>query len=50
MPRYGFKVLTGFRDGDQAYGRPVGVSTGKDDALLVADDGGDRVWRVAPAH
>jgi glucose/arabinose dehydrogenase len=39
-------VLTGFRDGDQAYGRPVGVAIAKDGALLVADDVGNTVWRV----
>ncbi len=43
-------VLTGFRskDGD-AYGRPVGVAVDKAGALLVADDVGNVVWRVAPA-
>ena len=41
-------VLTGFLspDGD-AYGRPVGVAIGGDGALLVADDVGNTVWRVA---
>jgi glucose/arabinose dehydrogenase len=40
--------LTGFLsdDGD-AYGRPVGVAVGKDGALLVADDVGNTIWRVA---
>jgi glucose/arabinose dehydrogenase len=45
--------LTGFlkSDGsDTAYGRPVGVAVAKDGALLVADDVGNIVWRVAPAH
>jgi glucose/arabinose dehydrogenase len=43
-------VLTGFVDdkGD-AYGRPVGVVVDGKGALLVADDVGNRVWRVAPA-
>jgi glucose/arabinose dehydrogenase len=43
-------VLTGFVDdkGD-AYGRPVGVVVDGRGALLVADDVGNRVWRVAPA-
>lgn len=43
------EVLTGFvtADGD-ARGRPVGVVTGGDGALLVADDVGNAVWRVAP--
>jgi glucose/arabinose dehydrogenase len=43
-------VLTGFlgRDG-KANGRPVGVAFANDGALLVADDVGDRVWRVTAA-
>lgn len=42
-------VLTGFLsdDGD-AYGRPVGVTSDKTGALLVADDVGNAVWRVTP--
>ncbi len=39
-------VLTGFRVGDKAYGRPVGVAIGADGALLVADDVGGKVWRA----
>jgi len=44
-------VLTGFlnEDGD-AQGRPVGVAIDKSGALLVADDVGDKVWRVTPAN
>ena len=42
-------VLTGFRVGDVAYGRPVGVQIGKDGSLLVADDVGGKVWRVSGA-
>jgi len=40
-------VLGGFlsADGD-AFGRPVGVALDKQGALLVADDVGNRVWRV----
>jgi glucose/arabinose dehydrogenase len=40
--------LTGFlsRKGD-AYGRPAGVATDTTGALLVADDAGDKIWRVA---
>jgi glucose/arabinose dehydrogenase len=40
-------VLSGFlsADGD-AFGRPVGVALDKQGALLVADDVGNRVWRV----
>ena len=42
-------VLTGFvsKDGE-ALGRPVGVEMDKKGALLVADDVGNVVWRVAP--
>jgi glucose/arabinose dehydrogenase len=43
-------VLTGFLTGDgDARGRPVGVAIAKDGALLVADDVGNAVWRVAPS-
>jgi glucose/arabinose dehydrogenase len=43
-------VLTGFLspEGD-ALGRPVGVALDKEGALLVADDVGDRIWRVMAA-
>lgn len=42
-------VLTGFISVDnEAYGRPVGVAIDGHGALLVADDVGDTVWRVAP--
>ncbi len=42
-------VLTGFLspEGD-AWGRPVGVAFDRLGALLVADDVGNAVWRVAP--
>jgi glucose/arabinose dehydrogenase len=42
--------LTGFLvggDSDKAYGRPVGVVTMPDGALLVTDDAGNKVWRVS---
>ena len=42
--------LTGFLAGngrDDGYGRPVGVAVLPDGALLVADDAGGKVWRVA---
>ncbi|HEX4684090.1 MAG TPA: sorbosone dehydrogenase family protein [Gemmatimonadaceae bacterium] len=39
-------VLTGFIDGDDARGRPVGVTIDRRGALLVADDVGNAVWRV----
>ena len=44
-------VLTGFIDAEKelAYGRPVGVAIGKDGSLLVADDVGNAIWRVASA-
>jgi glucose/arabinose dehydrogenase len=43
-------VLTGFLSPDgEAYGRPVGVAIDAKGALLVADDVGNVVWRVAPA-
>ena len=44
-------VLTGFvnKDGD-AYGRPVGVEMDRKGALLIADDVGNVVWRVAPSE
>ncbi|WP_374577868.1 sorbosone dehydrogenase family protein [Phenylobacterium sp.] len=43
--------LTGFLDAKgQARGRPVGVAVDKAGALLVADDVGKAVWRVAPAQ
>jgi glucose/arabinose dehydrogenase len=40
-------VLTGFRVGDVALGRPVGVIIARDGSLLVADDVGGKVWRVS---
>ena len=39
-------VLTGFRVNGKYYGRPVGVVIAADGSLLVADDVGNRVWRV----
>lgn len=42
--------LGGFLDKDgKARGRPVGVAVDKQGALLVADDVGNVIWRVAPA-
>jgi glucose/arabinose dehydrogenase len=41
-------VLTGFlSDGGDARGRPVGVEIARDGSLLVADDVGNKVWRVS---
>jgi glucose/arabinose dehydrogenase len=39
--------LTGFVTADgQVWGRPVGVTVGKDGSLYVTDDGSRSVWRV----
>jgi glucose/arabinose dehydrogenase len=44
-------VLTGFLSADgHALGRPVGVAMDRQGALLVADDVGNRVWRVTVAN
>jgi len=44
------EVLTGFLNSDgEAYGRPVGVAVDKAGALLVADDVGNKIWRLTPA-
>lgn len=43
-------VLAGFLDKDgNARGRPVGVAFDRSGALLVADDVGNKVWRVTPS-
>jgi glucose/arabinose dehydrogenase len=42
--------LTGFianEDKDEVYGRPVGVAVAGDGSLLIADDGGNTIWRVS---
>jgi glucose/arabinose dehydrogenase len=40
--------LVGFVDNDASvWGRPVGVAAARDGALLVADDGGGVIWRIA---
>ena len=45
------EVLTGFlSERDEARGRPVGVAIDRRGALLVADDVGNIVWRVAAAR
>ena len=42
-------ILTGFLGPDDtAFGRPVGVVIDRAGALLVADDVGNRIWRVVP--
>ena len=44
-------VLSGFVNADgEAHGRPVGVITDRTGALLVADDVGNAIWRVAAAR
>ena len=44
-------VLDGFLDGEgQARGRPAGVALDRSGGLLVADDAGNRVWRVTAAR
>lgn len=44
------EVLTGFVSPEgEAYGRPVGVAFDKRGALLVADDVGNVIWRLAGA-
>lgn len=41
-------VLDGFLDAEgNARGRPAGVSVTRDGSLLVADDAGNRIWRVS---
>jgi len=32
---------------DEVFGRPVGLAVLPDGSLLVADDAGDRIWRVS---
>lgn len=50
---HGFEnFLTGFWDGlsrtpPQVWGRPVSLAVGRDGALLVSDDMGNAIWRVA---
>jgi glucose/arabinose dehydrogenase len=40
--------LTGLVSDDASvWGRPVDVAVARDGALLVTDDGGDAIWRVA---
>jgi glucose/arabinose dehydrogenase len=45
-----FEVLAGFLNSDgEARGRPVGVAIDTRGALLVADDAGNKIWRVTAA-
>jgi glucose/arabinose dehydrogenase len=41
-------IATNFEVEDEAYGRPVGLAIDSKGNLLVADDVGNRVWRIAP--
>ncbi|MCY1419888.1 hypothetical protein D9M71_354900 [compost metagenome] len=44
-------VLSGFLNGkEEAMGRPVGVVIDRQGDLLVADDVGNKVWRVSAAR
>jgi glucose/arabinose dehydrogenase len=44
-------VVTGFLDANnRTHGRPVGLAVDRTGALLIADDVGNRVWRVSAAH
>ena len=44
-------LLTGFLDAEgNARGRPVGIAIQQDGGILVADDVGNAVWRLAPAR
>lgn len=43
-------VLTGFTDGPgHVHGRPRSLATARDGSLLVVDDKGGRIWRIATA-
>lgn len=50
LPVGGYEdFMTGFIGADdKVWGRPVGVVTAHDGALLVSDDVGGRIWRIAP--
>lgn len=43
------EVVTGFLNGDEVRGRPVGLAIDGTGALLIADDSGNTVWRIASA-
>jgi glucose/arabinose dehydrogenase len=47
------EFLTGFIADSakpEVWGRPVGIAVARDGALLVADDSGNRIWRVTAAQ
>jgi hypothetical protein len=35
---------------DAVWGRPVGITMAADGALLVSEDAGGTIWRVAPTR
>ena len=42
-------ILNGFVDGSgNALGRPAGVAVDRTGGVLVADDVGNTIWRIAP--
>jgi glucose/arabinose dehydrogenase len=43
----GWHLNAGQKATPQVWGRPVGVTTAADGALLIADDGAGVVWRVS---
>jgi glucose/arabinose dehydrogenase len=44
-------VVTGFLNAEnRTHGRPVGLAIDRTGALLIADDVGNRVWRVSAAE
>jgi glucose/arabinose dehydrogenase len=42
-------IVTGFIEGEEVHGRPVGLAIDGTGALLIADDAGNTVWRVSAA-
>ena len=48
LPTGSEDFVTGWQLADGSrWGRPVGIMVAADGALLVSDDGGDRIWRVS---
>ncbi|RYG62014.1 sorbosone dehydrogenase family protein, partial [bacterium] len=41
--------VTGYLEGNSAWGRPVDVQVAPDGSLLFSDDGGGKIWRVSYA-
>ena len=47
----GFLASTGENNTPiEAWGRPVGVTVGRDGSLLVSDDGSNKIWRISAAR